>query len=92
MLLKWLALTLKMRHVHAILREIRPFKIRTPKGCRRIRRHSRNPVKHTSFYILLSLASSIVSILLQVYVLCLVTTALAAVATLCRIIGLVELM
>ena len=33
MLLKWLALTLKMRRVHAILREILcPFKKRTPKG------------------------------------------------------------
>ena len=34
-----------MGQMHTILREICPFKIRTPKGCRRIRRHSRNPVK-----------------------------------------------
>ena len=43
MLLKWLAITLKMGAMHAILREIRPFKISTPKGWRRIQRHSLNP-------------------------------------------------
>ena len=54
MLLKWLALTLKMRHVHAILREIRPFKISTPKGWRRIQRHSLNPVNPPLILILLA--------------------------------------
>ena len=45
MLLKWLALTLKMGQMHAILREILcPFIISTPKGWCRGRRHSLNPV------------------------------------------------
>ena len=43
-LLKWLALTLKVRAMHAILREICPFKISTPKRWCHGRRHSLNPV------------------------------------------------
>ena len=42
--LQGVALTLKTGGMHAILREIRLFIISTPKGWRRIRRHSRNPV------------------------------------------------
>ena len=44
MLLKWLALTLKMTPMHAILRDIFRFKISTPKGWSQYRDPSLNPV------------------------------------------------